>query len=1053
MQPGYNNRFFNNFGNVSNYQNNTLQNKRIGANDSRKRKLGQNGKFINNGFGPQKSLSKDGVDFTVDLRKPRLGPLIRHKGKSHHEIKGLVTALIQMKRKFNLNRKLQDDREITPPSKDEDYAWKWNGKLGLGRLHKAVSNEIWMNSVYFLCAPKYYRVRYDQFIEECVKDSNKVKNLNFENQIKSLLREKMVKRRMEIQDNHHRVQNNSDIILNLIPVHVKLTSSEKKTHNLTLKKRLLQKIRSILSVKLNEQHEEKLVKKALMNKSRRFRMKIRPTQSLAKANSMSLEKRIKSNLWDVASWKQLVSEIQENEMTERERGFYACLLKQFPNNAECWKSYIEHELRLGNSELAEKAFQESLPSIRNISYYTFYVEYIKTTKKTLPEFREILANAYEHAISNIGNDYNALPLYKNYIQFLENVEANGPYAENQKVSAIRKQFTKAFQVPMNGIDGLFVEYQQYEKKINGHATDRSERAIAERMKDYNKIKKYMKDYQKLYKGVDLERYSVPRRAQLPDEKKQRALWQRIINFEKKSSMKIEEPVERFKRISFVYEQYLLRFGRHPSLCYQVIMFHLDSFEKMESRCDLLANSEVEIIVDSIYQKIIAGTMKHCLMFHFCFVYYLEERKHYKMVQEYYKLLLNKDNENKFDVNLIYINYMQFTRRCLGAEKYRIVFRQMRSDERCSCLPYIAAANIEFRSLKNKNVAFNIFKHSQDKFGKLSLLEKEWLNLTFKQSNKELIKEQFFNYINLPSISGNDKIEAWEMLYKYVLNHEKGNSIKEIEEKRRESVSKVYKYKTVQNYTDRYSYDGLMPLTPEQCKLGSYHTLVRPIVKKGRDTEEQVSELAVKVVLDPSIRKFRHKKKQAYLNTKNVVIFNPSTAAVVALAKETKKVVNIDRTEGLIMPLLKAWAPFKPEPLKQIQYFERGEYQPPNSIIRLLQSIVKSSQFSGPFINVEDSFRLLETNFTNFQSIHGTRSSLGVINPANDPANKMIAQLIEVKKQFSESVMTSSRNDPENLTSINSIRVKDSNKDGTWNKGDVFKRRLQIKTQLSKYSKL
>uniref|UniRef100_A0A0N4ZNY9 Suf domain-containing protein n=1 Tax=Parastrongyloides trichosuri TaxID=131310 RepID=A0A0N4ZNY9_PARTI len=885
--------------------------------------------YIDNDLGP------------TDLKKSRgLNHGERIKGRSYVELKGLIIAIIHVRNQFFIKPKLSHDNSVL------NEKWEYSGQMGIKKKLNLNINYRSLEAINFVLASSFYRDRLDKLINMCISDAEKFNvDPKYLQLVYHMINERWNKRRnARVLESEEKI----DFTKYGLAYRLKTSIIERRVRRNIGRYNILRKIRSLIPVKLNKAYEKELVKRALQFREKRLENKIKPIQSVAKINSLPLEKRIKQNQWDVVSWKQLIVEYQEKEITDEIRNFYESLLKQFPNSSECWKTYIEHELRHGNTAKVEQAFQDCLPAVKNINLYVYYVDYVRTSKTQLPEYREVLAKAYEFAIDNVGLDIKALPLYKSYIQFLENVVANGPYAENQKISAIRKVYAKAFQVPMAGIDAFFMEYSNFEKKVN---STMAERFIAERMKDYNKLKKIMQSFQAIHKPLDYERFSVPKRAQLPDEKKQRMFWQRYVNWEKRCLLKINDPLERLKRISYAYEQYLLHFGRHPNLCYQVLMFHLDYIEKMDTKGEVIAYSEIESIVESYFKKMINGTMKNSLLFHFCFAYFLEERKEFKLAQEYYKLLLTNEEYN-FDPNLIYVNYMQFTRRCLGADKYRLVFRKLRQDPRVGVLPYIAAANIEFRCLKNRNVAFNIMKYTEDKFGQILELEKEWFDLTLRQPCKNLIKEQFEKYISLYSLSGLEKIEAWELIFRHVYIHESKETLKKMNEKRKESLSNVYKDKKLHELVDRYSYGGILPLTPEQCKLAGYFTTIKPINKKTRETENQLQELAVKISPFSSHYKFKGKKRINGMNTRNVVIYNPSSA-VAALVKETKKTAIADRMEGIVMPTFQNWVPYKPDENDYVlTFYDRNRFVVPNSVNKVLKEIGNSMTYTEPLINCD-----------------------------------------------------------------------------------------------------
>lgn len=60
--------------------------------------------------------------------------------------------------------------------------------------------------------------------------------------------------------------------------------------------------------------------------------------------------------------------------------------------------------------------------------------------KTQKKNREKLAQAYDFALEKIGMDLHAFSIWNDYVQFLRGVEATGSFAENQKITAVRKVF-------------------------------------------------------------------------------------------------------------------------------------------------------------------------------------------------------------------------------------------------------------------------------------------------------------------------------------------------------------------------------------------------------------------------------------------------------------------------------------------------------------------------------------------------------------------------------------------------------------------------------------
>ena len=66
-----------------------------------------------------------------------------------------------------------------------------------------------------------------------------------------------------------------------------------------------------------------------------------------------------------------------------------------------------------------------------------------------------MAQAYDFALDKMGTDISSFPLWNDYIKFLKAVEANGSYAENQKITAIRKVYQRGIINPMVNIEQLW----------------------------------------------------------------------------------------------------------------------------------------------------------------------------------------------------------------------------------------------------------------------------------------------------------------------------------------------------------------------------------------------------------------------------------------------------------------------------------------------------------------------------------------------------------------------------------------------------------------------
>ena len=72
-----------------------------------------------------------------------------------------------------------------------------------------------------------------------------------------------------------------------------------------------------------------------------------------------------------------------------------------------------------------------------------------------------MAQAYEFALNNMGMDFASSSIYNDYIMFVKNFDAAGSsYAENQKISAIRRIYHRGVIIPMLNVENLW--YEKYE---------------------------------------------------------------------------------------------------------------------------------------------------------------------------------------------------------------------------------------------------------------------------------------------------------------------------------------------------------------------------------------------------------------------------------------------------------------------------------------------------------------------------------------------------------------------------------------------------------------
>ncbi|KAF6206292.1 hypothetical protein GE061_017522 [Apolygus lucorum] len=214
---------------------------------------------------------------------------------------------------------------------------------------------------------------------------------------------------------------------------------------------------------------------------------------------------IDENKWDIEAWGVLIREAQ-NRWINDVRTFFERLVNTFPTSGRYWKIYIEQEMKGRNFERVEKLFQRCLIKVLNIKLWKLYLAYVKETKAALPTFKEKMAQAYDFALEKIGMDIQSFSIWNDYVTFLKGVEAVGSYAENQKITAVRKVYQRGVVNPMMKIENLWKDYMAYEQGINPII---AEKMAMERSRDYMNARRVAKEFEAITRGLSRSIPSVP----------------------------------------------------------------------------------------------------------------------------------------------------------------------------------------------------------------------------------------------------------------------------------------------------------------------------------------------------------------------------------------------------------------------------------------------------------------------------------------------------------------------------------------------------------------
>jgi cleavage stimulation factor subunit 3 len=242
--------------------------------------------------------------------------------------------------------------------------------------------------------------------------------------------------------------------------------------------------------------------------------------------------------------------------------------------ADVWVSYLEMELNMGNFSEAEAIFGRCLMDTPNVGLWTTYLDYIRRRNDVNDgsgQARNVVSDSYKFVIDNIGLDKDSGKIWSDYIQFIK----SGPgkvggsdWQDQQKMDQLRKAYQQATAVPIDNVNTLWKEYDQFEMNLN-KLTGR--KYLAERSPSYMSAKSAVTALKNITQG--LQRTTIPR---LPpatgfegDQEftDQVAIWTRWIAWEKSDPLDLrdDQPDILQKRIVYIYNQALMALRFWPDM--------------------------------------------------------------------------------------------------------------------------------------------------------------------------------------------------------------------------------------------------------------------------------------------------------------------------------------------------------------------------------------------------------------------------------------------------------------------------------------------------------
>jgi cleavage stimulation factor subunit 3 len=458
--------------------------------------------------------------------------------------------------------------------------------------------------------------------------------------------------------------------------------------------------------------------------------------------------------------------------------------------------------------------------ILNIELWKLYLGYVKETKASLPTYKEKMAQAYDFALDKIGMDIHSYSIWNEYVNFLKGVEAVGSYAENQKISAVRKVYQRGINNPMTGMETFWKDYIAFEQAINPII---AEKMSIERSRDYMNARRVAKELEVQIRGINRNAPSVPPNGS-PEERKQVELWQKYIAWEKSNPLRTEDTALLTKRVVFALEQCLLCLGHHPDIWYQAAQFLEYSCKILAEKGDVNASKLFSEEAANMFERATSSLLNKNMLLYFAYADYEEGRLKYEKVHQIYQKYLEIQD---IDPTLAYIQYMKFARRAEGIKSARAVFKRAREDNRSKYHIFVCAALMEYYCSKDKNIAFRIFELGLKKFGDIPEYITCYIDYLSHLNEDNNTRVLFERVLSSGSLEPEKSVDIWNRFLEFECNIGDLQSIVKVEKRRSEVLSKIKEFegKETAQLVDRYKFLDLYPCTATELKSIGYTEVI------------------------------------------------------------------------------------------------------------------------------------------------------------------------------------------------------------------------------------
>ncbi|KAK0536636.1 mRNA 3'-end-processing protein rna14 [Tilletia horrida] len=292
---------------------------------------------------------------------------------------------------------------------------------------------------------------------------------------------------------------------------------------------------------------------------------------------------------DPETWLKLLDAVLTRGNLDEIRKVYDDFFQIFPTAEKQWVAYLDLELAHSNFAQVESLFARCLRNTPSMELWRFYLSYTRRVNPLPPitggtdaaeetpreKTRRTIEAAYEFCLSYIGREKDSGNIWMEYIHFIKEREVRAVYKEGQKMDDLRRVYHRALAIPLNNIEIIWRDYDQWESSLNKVT---AKKFLGDRSAAYMTARSALRE---LHSLVDhLHRPALPRlpawfATHLPnaayyDVDRDRDLaedWKKYLSWEAKNPLRIDEPATLQARVIGAYKRAMMTMRFYPEIWY------------------------------------------------------------------------------------------------------------------------------------------------------------------------------------------------------------------------------------------------------------------------------------------------------------------------------------------------------------------------------------------------------------------------------------------------------------------------------------------------------